>query len=113
MRFWKKSTGLMATLKSDQEESALAGLKSLIISRKFWVTVLSDISAVALYVHGKMDADHLATFLSVTSTALVLGMAHEDHGKGSSDVTLEKSVAKAESTPTGDSSSVTTTEVKS
>jgi len=58
-------------------------LKSLLTSRKFWLTVISLASAIGAYVHHDIAAPQLANIIAGSVAVLVIAIAHEDNGTNS------------------------------
>lgn len=55
-------------------------MKELLTEKKFWLTVIPMVSAVAMYVHHALTADQLANALTAGFGVLVLAISHEENG---------------------------------
>ena len=68
-------------------------MKSLLSSRKFWLTLFPMIAAVAMRLrHGSTISDaQLADALAVGFGALVVAIAHEDNGNAQAAATVAAS----------------------
>lgn len=64
----------------------MQGLKSLLVSRKFWLTVISVAGSVALYFRHAITAEQLANVFTAAGGVLVIAIAHEDNGTNAAPV---------------------------
>lgn len=54
------------------------GLKSLFVSRKFWLAFLAASSGIVLFFQGQIEADQLANLLAMLAGIVIAGIAVED-----------------------------------
>lgn len=63
-------------------------IRGLLLSRKFWMALLSFIAALVLYVRGQISADQLVDAILILAGAVIAAIALEDaaekHGGGGS-----------------------------
>ena len=76
----------------------LDGLKSLMVSRKFWITLIGFIGSSAAFYRGLITADAWVTSIVAFVAVLVTGIAIEDHGKNSAaHITIQSNDVSDES----------------
>ena len=65
-------------------------MKSLLTSRKFWLTIFPMVAALAMRLRpgSTMSDAQLADALAVGFGALVLGIAHEDNGNAQANAAV-------------------------
>jgi len=58
-------------------------VQALLISRKFWLSVIAAATALVLYVQGQIPAEQLATLITALAAVVIGGIAIEDAGEKS------------------------------